>query len=490
VKESEAVNGHGHNGQTFARAQAGSLREDLARLFPLTLADTVSLIGAFVLVRYIAIYLSVQGGQNIQAQWSNIGFPLTFILMSVTLLWLLRKRDPSIPLASTGEWTRIVGAVSFASMFSAVIGILVTPQGYHPQLAVLAWTFSILFLIGGEFTADKAIHIMRNFRSGRTKVIIIGGSDKASIARQRFEAEWRRYTVAGIVNLGDENPNGNGNGSTPNLGDISSLPQIVDDQINGNGAVMVALPAKEYSQVELIVASRPSTRARVRVALYPLSNDVQDGVASGAVWQSRRFSFWYETFKRAFDILIALTSLIIASPLIIATAILIKLDSPGPIFFGQTRVGRGGQLFKMWKFRSMRPNAEALLAQLEAENEAAGAMFKMADDPRITRVGRVIRRLSLDELPQLFNVLQGTMSIIGPRPPLPNEVAEYDPRHFERLEGVPGITGLWQVSRGNNISFDEMVKLDLEYMENWSLLKDMVILLKTIPAMLRGQGAF
>jgi lipopolysaccharide/colanic/teichoic acid biosynthesis glycosyltransferase len=143
----------------------------------------------------------------------------------------------------------------------------------------------------------------------------------------------------------------------------------------------------------------------------------------------------------------------------------------------------------MYKFRSMRQDAEELKAKLEAQNEASGLMFKMHDDPRVTRVGRVIRRLSLDELPQLFNVVNGSMSIVGPRPPLPIEVALYESRHLERLKGIPGITGLWQIRRGDTIDFEEMVALDIEYLDNWSLLSDIAIILKTVPAMLKGRGA-
>jgi lipopolysaccharide/colanic/teichoic acid biosynthesis glycosyltransferase len=168
----------------------------------------------------------------------------------------------------------------------------------------------------------------------------------------------------------------------------------------------------------------------------------------------------------------------------------IKLESPGPVFFRQIRLGKAGLPFACTKFRSMRVNAEALLADLAPLNEAQGPIFKMRDDPRLTRVGRILRRLSLDELPQLWNVVRGEMSLVGPRPPLPSEVEKYEDWHRHRLEVVPGITGMWQVSGRSELAFDEMVMLDLYYIENWSVGLDLQILARTIPTVLATRGAF
>jgi lipopolysaccharide/colanic/teichoic acid biosynthesis glycosyltransferase len=177
-------------------------------------------------------------------------------------------------------------------------------------------------------------------------------------------------------------------------------------------------------------------------------------------------------------------------PLLLVIALAIRLGSPGPIFFRQTRVGREGRLFTCYKFRSMRDGADELRAALHDLNEATGPIFKMRDDPRLTRVGKIIRRLSFDELPQLYNVLLGDMSLVGPRPPMPSEVEAYQAWHRRRLEVSPGLTGLWQVSGRSNLTFDEMVMLDLFYAENWSLVRDFKILLRTVPVVLRGTGAY
>jgi exopolysaccharide biosynthesis polyprenyl glycosylphosphotransferase len=193
--------------------------------------------------------------------------------------------------------------------------------------------------------------------------------------------------------------------------------------------------------------------------------------------------------KRVIDIAGALVGLLLASPLLIATMIAIKMSSPGPIFFKQVRAGRHGRKFTMYKFRSMVVDAEALRAKLEHLNEMGGPVFKIKHDPRITGIGRLIRATSVDELPQLFNVVLGDMSLVGPRPPLPSEVCQYEPWQRRRLSVKPGLTGLWQVSGRNQVDFDQWMELDLQYIDNWSLWLDFVIILRTVPAVVRGSGA-
>ena len=172
-----------------------------------------------------------------------------------------------------------------------------------------------------------------------------------------------------------------------------------------------------------------------------------------------------------------------------ALALAIKLDSPGPVFFRQRRVGLQGRTFDIFKFRSMYLDAEERLESLRAQNEMSGPVFKMKNDPRITRVGRFIRRTSLDEFPQFWNVLRGEMSVVGPRPPLPSEVRQYKRWQRRRLSVKPGITCVWQISGRNNIDFDRWMQLDLEYIDQWSLWNDIQICLKTIPAVLGSRGA-
>lgn len=209
----------------------------------------------------------------------------------------------------------------------------------------------------------------------------------------------------------------------------------------------------------------------------------------GAIFVNEPFLYRYT--KRSTDIVGSLAGIIVLSFLFLVISVWIKIEDPrGPVFFSQKRIGKNGKEFNMYKFRSMVTDAEERLKELLALNETTGAMFKMKNDPRVTRVGRFIRKTSIDELPQLFNVLKGDMSLVGPRPPLPREVDEYTSYDKQRLFVVPGCTGLWQVSGRSNIGFKEMVELDLQYIQNRTLLFDIKIIFKTVLVLFGSKDAF
>ena len=193
--------------------------------------------------------------------------------------------------------------------------------------------------------------------------------------------------------------------------------------------------------------------------------------------------------KRALDVFGASLGLTLALPVLAAAAVAIKLDSPGPVFYCQLRCGREGRRFCLWKLRTMVDGAEAQQTALFARNEMDGPMFKMRDDPRVTQIGRLLRQYSLDELPQLWNVLRGDMSLVGPRPALPREVMAYKPHERERLSVTPGLTGPWQISGRSDLPFHRYVELDVEYARSWSIRRDLEILARTVPAVFRGGGA-
>jgi lipopolysaccharide/colanic/teichoic acid biosynthesis glycosyltransferase len=212
-----------------------------------------------------------------------------------------------------------------------------------------------------------------------------------------------------------------------------------------------------------------------------------------------RFQRWFwrclvaggETLKRAFDIAASGIFLVVMSPLYLLLALLVKLEDGGPVFFNQTRVGQFGREFKMYKYRSMRVNAEALLPQLLARNQHKdGVTFKIKDDPRQTRIGKWLRKFSFDELPQVYNVFKGDMSLVGPRPPVPREVARYSLADRRRLAVKPGITCFWQIGGRSEIDFSGQVQLDVQYIESQSFHVDIQILVKTLPAVLSGTGAY
>jgi exopolysaccharide biosynthesis polyprenyl glycosylphosphotransferase len=242
--------------------------------------------------------------------------------------------------------------------------------------------------------------------------------------------------------------------------------------------------ALEDSKVDVLVSPNLTDVAGSRISVRPVVGLPLLHVERPEFTGSRRVA------KGLFDRVVALAALLVLSPVLLGLALAVRLDSRGPALFTQTRVGRSGRTFKMIKFRSMHVDADDMLAELREANEGAGPLFKMKDDPRITRVGALLRRTSLDELPQLLNVVTGSMSLVGPRPPLPDEVAQYGDDVHRRLLVKPGMTGLWQVSGRSDLDWEESVRLDLYYVENWSFLMDISIISQTFRAVLAARGAY
>jgi exopolysaccharide biosynthesis polyprenyl glycosylphosphotransferase len=242
-------------------------------------------------------------------------------------------------------------------------------------------------------------------------------------------------------------------------------------QLEGSGAEMVVAPT-----LMEVAGPRLHVSGVLGMPLLRVSAPVFNGM--------RR------VVKGVMDRVGAAALITLSLPFLLLAAVAIAVDSRGPVFYTQRRVGKDGKEFKIWKFRTMVRNADKVKQQLAAVNEGAGVLFKMRKDPRVTRVGSILRRYSVDELPQLFNVLTGSMSLVGPRPPLPEESARYEPDVRRRLLVKPGLTGLWQVSGRSDLSWEEAVRLDLRYVEDWSLAMDAMILWKTFRAVLGGQGAY
>jgi exopolysaccharide biosynthesis polyprenyl glycosylphosphotransferase len=246
------------------------------------------------------------------------------------------------------------------------------------------------------------------------------------------------------------------------------LDKIV--QACGVDEIVVALPSERLEQVSRVVSRGFHRRVVVKFVpslgdLWPQRFEVHHVAGRACIgFPTMAHVSW---LKRASDLVLGSLILMALTPLLVVIGVAIKVGSPGPVFYRQERVGKDGQRFWMYKFRSMRQDADRLLEQLRAQNEATGPLFKMRDDPRVTPLGRILRRFSLDELPQLFNVLRGEMSLVGPRPPLPTEVAEYEDWQHGRLRAVPGMTGLWQVSGRSEVPFHDMVRLDLHYIRHW-----------------------
>jgi exopolysaccharide biosynthesis polyprenyl glycosylphosphotransferase len=240
----------------------------------------------------------------------------------------------------------------------------------------------------------------------------------------------------------------------------------------------------ERTGTDLMVATALLDVAGPRTTIRPVDGLPMLHVEHAELTGGRR------VLKGVFDRVVSLTALILLSPVLLLLAAVVRLTSPGGALFKQIRVGKDGTEFELWKFRTMYADAEERLADLRELNEHDGVMFKIRNDPRVTHFGRWLRRFSLDELPQLINVLRGQMSLVGPRPPLPSEVAQYPEDVLRRLVVKPGLTGLWQVSGRSDLSWEDSVRLDLRYVENWSLAFDLVILLRTLTTVIRSSGAY
>ncbi len=399
------------------------------------------------------------------------------------------------------EKSRTLTDEFYIAFRGALIGIatviffvfLATPSYYSRLIFGYTGVITLLFVWIAR-TIERVVISQRRRRGiGVERVLIVGADEVArSIMRTVVARPELGYQIVGFV---DDDPQRAQTdiGRYPALGTTDKLPDlVVAHQVD---EVIITLPWASYRDIQRIMRQCDQCKVRVRIvpdlfqmALSRVAMDNLNGIPLMGIAEPT-LQDWQVIFKRVMDLIIAGVGLILLSPLLLIVAIAIKLDSPGPVIFKQVRVGRNGQLFTCFKFRTMRADAESQVHLLREHNEASGPLFKMRNDPRRTRVGRILRR-GLDELPQFWNVLRGEMSVIGPRPGLPSEVSQYAPWHMRRLEVRPGITGLWQVSGRSDLTFDEMVLLDIYYIENWSPFLDLRILIKTPISVLFGSGGY
>lgn len=354
-------------------------------------------------------------------------------------------------------------------------------------------------LIGGLLSFSRLVERqirgrLRRRGVGADRMLVVGaGVVGRAIMSSILARPELGYRPVGFV---DDDPSKQDNDIGPfrALGGTTDLPAILDREAVDE--VIISLPRISHRKVLQIITDSESRGVRARfvpdllqMSLSQVDTDEINGIPLIGM-KEPTLKGWKIAVKRIVDMAISSIALLLLSPLFLLTGVLIKLDSTGPVFFRQIRLGRGGKPFTCYKFRSMRPQAEQERAALTDLDETKGPTFKIKDDPRVTRPGKILRRFSLDELPQLMNVFRGDMSVVGPRPPLPSEVEQYEDWHRERLNIPSGITGLWQVMGRSDLSFDEMVMLDLFYAENWSLWLDFKIMLRTIPTVLFGRGAY
>jgi exopolysaccharide biosynthesis polyprenyl glycosylphosphotransferase len=391
----------------------------------------------------------------------------------------------------------IAKAVTVTSLLLLLAGAMFYIKMVTPMVVSLFWVVSTAVLIGSRILLRVFLRTWRRAGRNRRHIVFIGGTDKALGLANRIEGRPELgYEIVGFL-FGDAEREPKKKMIAEKWGDLGEASQLREVLKKGVvDEVMVCLPIRRNFSVVCEIVQL-CQELGVVVRLIPETLDlkvlakaqVEEFDGDQVVTFFRENLIFQLMLKRLFDVVGSVALLILLSPLLVATALLVRLTSPGPVFFAQDRIGMNKRVFRLLKFRSMVVDAEERKKDLAHLNEVDGPVFKIKQDPRVTPVGKVIRKLSIDELPQLINVMLGEMSLVGPRPPLPSEVDLYDWTDRKRLSIRPGITCLWQVSGRNELSFQEWMELDRAYIDNWSTWLDMKILLRTIPVVLFGKGA-
>jgi exopolysaccharide biosynthesis polyprenyl glycosylphosphotransferase len=392
------------------------------------------------------------------------------------------------------EIAQLLVSVSIASL--ALLGFLFLYRGLWFSRLVIICAWAVAFVL---LSLERALMVwirrwLYSLGWGVKRVLILGAGEMGQTLALRLKMD---KSLGGIpIGFLDDDPEKIGRKfhGIPVLSQISKVKEIIKSQhIEEMVFATTHLPYQTIldiiTECEVLKVSFKIVPGILEIIASRVNIEEVGGIPLISVSEIGLKGF-AAALKRSVDLTASSALLIVLSPLFLLFSMLIRLDSKGPIFFSQERVGKEGKVFRMHKFRSMVEGAEELIPQLEKFSETEGHIFKIKEDPRMTRMGRWMRRLSVDEWPQLVNVLVGEMSLVGPRPPLPREVAKYSPWHRKRLRVAPGITGLWQVSGRSLLPFEDMVRLDIYYIENWSLWLDIKILFRTIPVVLTASGAY
>lgn len=460
-------------------------------------------VSALLLATFGATWLRFQSFTT-TAALENVTATVAYweIALLVTVLWLAAVwREGLYNLDrlnwGAGEFSRVVRALGIGVVGLILLTYLLKMPGLSRGWTLLAFSISMFTVSAGRLLLRS--WLTRLFRAGQMhrRTLVVGDNAEAErIIRRLVSSPGQGMTPVGCLgSLRDVDA------STarlveglPILGHPDEIAELVaEHEID---TVILAVSAFHHEELSRIINRLRGTDVTIHVSsgLFEiLASRVIIRDAGGMPFMTVApvaLSTWNVRLKRAFDISVASLGIVGGLPVWLCVMGAIAIDSRGPVFYRQVRVGKEGVEFGMYKFRSMYIDADVRLRELQAHNEATGPLFKMKEDPRITRVGKWLRKFSVDEFPQLLNVLRGEMSLVGPRPPLPIEAAEYADQHWRRMEVLPGMTGLWQVSGRSKLSFDEMIRLDLYYIENWSLGFDLSLLMRTIPAVLFARGAY
>jgi exopolysaccharide biosynthesis polyprenyl glycosylphosphotransferase len=455
--------------------------------------------GLIVLVVLLASFVVSNLGQTphglseflaVRLTVKNLLLILAFLGVWRLLADLCRLYDPDRTRARGEEALRVLAVCALGSTVALIFPTISISEAFSHVTILYFWIGATVLMLGlrsvlWTFSATSA--------QGLRNALIVGSGPRAlELYRILSQEQSDRYRVLGFV----DGPYDGGPGSLPlrTLGPTSHLDAILMREPVDE--VLIALPQRScYAEIQraIEICEQAGVEAKYLADAFrvSLARPSYDGSSQLPVITLQMVSDDYRlALKRVIDVLGAVLALVIAGPLMLLTAVAVKLSSRGPVIFAQERYGRNRRRMKMYKFRTMVSNAEEMLPSLEGRNEAVGPIFKIRQDPRLTPVGRILRRYSIDELPQLWNVLRGEMSLVGPRPMSLRDVALFsEPALMRRFSVTPGITGLWQVSGRSNLSFDQWIALDLAYIDRWSLWLDFKILLRTPWVVLRADGA-
>ncbi|MGU3501247.1 sugar transferase [Mycobacterium sp. C31M] len=440
------------------------------------------------------LWLGATGLGTISYAWFSVALGVAWLGFLALGTW-----SPRI----TGRGTEEYVVLGFATLqlfgLVAIMSLLLSIDISARYLGI-ALPLGLVALMVSRWTLRRVVTRRRRQGLDKAALLIVGSEPAArDIATEIAKDPWAGYQVTGVCTpvgptAGKDSITING-ATVPIVG----MDQAIVDAVVRTGAETVALAATDHLRpveirrlmweldevgVDLMIAPGLIDVANQRLVSRPVAGMAMLEVAKP------QYSRANSLVKRAFDIAFSLTALLAASPVLIVAAIAVKLSSPGPIFYRSERIGIDGTEFQMTKFRSMITGADAMMAELIAKNGGNAMFFKLKDDPRVTRVGKFLRKYSIDELPQFLDVLRGDMSVVGPRPQVRREVDSYDDLMGRRLTVKPGLTGLWQISGRSDLEVGDAVRLDLSYVENWSLMQDVMIIAKTVSTVLRGEGAY
>lgn len=431
-------------------------------------------------------------------QFSSFRFLGIGVVVGLLLIFALRGL---YSLRLTGNWFRqawtIVSSTTLGMAFLITYYFVFEPPSNSRLLVPFVWAAAIVVLCVGRLIVSTVMGMLYRRGFGETRLLVVGSGRLGKLMMQHIAASPSLgYSIVGFLDDMKEEEEPGDFGRFKMLGTLEDLGMVIRSmQID---EVIIALPSNLHEQSirSVRLCERLGTSFKLVPDLYEyelslsrINMDAIEGIPLIGIKQES-LNTVQQLVTRAVDVCLSVIGLALGLPFWVCFALAIKLTSPGVVIYRQTRIGWNGRPFKVFKFRTMYKDAEQRLDDLLYRNEAQGPLFKIKDDPRITPVGKFLRRTSFDEIPQLLNVIKGEMSLVGPRPPLPQEVATYAEWQKARLSIKPGMTGLWQVRGRSDISFDEGVLMDLYYIENWSLRLYFMILLRTIPAVLFSRGAY